>query len=150
MAPTPPLAQAEAQADRLVADLRRGPLDRGEILARLAATTRPYFAWAAAWSSLQGRLSGDPGDEQARRAVAELRAVEPAVSGLDGRLLGSAEPPDGRRSAEVPGAGGRPRRQRGEAVGDEVHDTLVTLQDATDQQRRRRAGHPPVATPQAG
>jgi hypothetical protein len=147
MATTTPLADAEAEADRLVADLRQGPLAEGEILRRLAATARPYFAWAAAWSTLQGRLAGDPDDDRNRRALAELRAVEPTASALDRRPGATAG--TGPDSAEVARARGRARRQRGQAVGDEVHDALVPLENAPDQQRRRRARHPPVAAPQA-
>jgi len=86
------LADADALADRLVDDLRQGPLADGEILRRLAGTARPYYAWAAAWSTLQGRMAGDPDDDRTRRALAELRAVEGAVSGLERRPVDS---PDG-------------------------------------------------------
>ena len=85
MAVARPLVDAEALADRLVDDLRQGPLAEGEILRRLAGTARPYYAWAAAWSTLQGRMAGDPDDDRTRRALADLRAVERTVSTLDGR-----------------------------------------------------------------
>ena len=58
-----------------------------EVIRRLAATTRPYFAWAAAWSYLLGRRSGDPDDERTLRALEALRSIEPAVSALEHRLL---------------------------------------------------------------
>ena len=84
MDPTASLAFAESQADDLVTDLCHGRIDQDEVVARLAATSRPYFAWAAAWSSLLGALDRHPDDTSARRALAVLRAVEVDVANLGG------------------------------------------------------------------
>ena len=140
------LADAEATADRLVADLRRETIPDDEILRRLAATARPYFVWAAAWSTLQGRLAGAD-DDETRRALTSLRAVERAVSALDAPAI--APDAAAERSAEVPRPRRGPGRQREQAVGHQVRDALVALENTPDEQRRRRAGHAPVTAPQA-
>ena len=85
--PPTTLTTAEAQADRLVRQLRAGRCDPGSIVARLKASDRPYFTWAAAWAVLSGTLDRRPGDEAARAALDALRLVEPAASELDGELL---------------------------------------------------------------
>ena len=75
-------AAAEAEADALARDLYCAELTTEEIVARLAATTRPYYAWAATWSVLTGIVEHCPDDFGARRALEILRVVEPAVSVL--------------------------------------------------------------------
>lgn len=85
--PPTTLATAEAHADKLVRQLRAGRCDAGSIVARLKASGRPYFTWAAAWAVLSGVVDRRPGDEAARAALDVLRAVEPIASEIDGELL---------------------------------------------------------------
>jgi hypothetical protein len=76
-------ASPEALADGLVQQLGRGDTDPGSMLDRLRASRRPYFTWALAWAQWSGVLDRRPDHETARRAVAALRAVEPAANRLD-------------------------------------------------------------------
>jgi hypothetical protein len=78
---------AERQADALVAQIRRGRADQESVLRRLRAGRRPYFTWALAWSAMSGAVERNPADEEARGVLEVLRAVEPAVSLLDGQTL---------------------------------------------------------------
>jgi hypothetical protein len=84
---------SEAVADLLVAQLRSGDTDPGALLVELRAATHPYLAWALAWVELSAAAESDPDDHAARRALHALRAVEPAVSALDARRLGSTKVP---------------------------------------------------------
>ncbi|MGH9041848.1 MAG: hypothetical protein ACRDZ3_16640 [Acidimicrobiia bacterium] len=88
-------ATAEALADALVNQLGRGDTDIDRLLDRLRASRRPYYTWALAWAQWTGVLERRPDHETARRAVATLRAVEPAANHLDriavGLISGSRE-----------------------------------------------------------
>jgi hypothetical protein len=78
---------AERQADALIAQIRRGRADQESVLRRLRASRRPYFTWALAWAAMSGAVERNPADEDARGVLEVLRAVEPAVSLLDGQTL---------------------------------------------------------------
>ena len=78
---------AESQADALVDQIRRGRADQESVLRRLRASRRPYFTWALAWSTMTGAVERNPADVEARAVLEVLRAVEPAVSVLDGETL---------------------------------------------------------------
>jgi hypothetical protein len=84
--PSPPLT-AEHHADALVAEIRRGRADQESVLRRLRTSRRPYFTWALAWSAMTGAVERNPADGAAREVLEVLRAVEPAVSRLDGETL---------------------------------------------------------------
>lgn len=85
--PPTTLAAAEADADALVAELRQGHTDRERVLARIRASQRPYFTWAAAWTALSALVERHPDDAGLQAALEMLRAVEPAASRLDGPSL---------------------------------------------------------------
>jgi hypothetical protein len=104
-------ASAETLADGLVKRLGRGDTDPGPILDRLRASRRPYYTWALAWTQWSGVLDRHPDHETARRAVAALRAVEPAANRLDmaaaegGRRLGQGPPAHTTRATAGPAVG---------------------------------------------
>lgn len=85
--PPTTLAAAEADADTLVSELRQGHADPGRLLARIRASQRPYFMWAAAWTALSAQAERQPEDAALQAALETLRALEPAASALDGRSL---------------------------------------------------------------
>ena len=94
MSPTTSMT-AERHADALVAQIRRGRADHESVLRCLRASGRPYFTWALAWSAMTGAVERNPSDVEARGVLQVLRAVEPAVSVLDGQTLLSGSPATG-------------------------------------------------------
>ena len=72
-----------AIADILVTEVGREDIDPGAMLDRLRASRRPYYTWALAWAQWTGVLERQPDHETARRAVAALRAVEPAANRME-------------------------------------------------------------------
>jgi len=85
--PQTTLTSAEAHADAVVRQLRAGRCEPGPIVARLRASHRPYFTWAAAWAVMSGLAERDPDDAAVRAGLEALRRVEPVASELDLRAL---------------------------------------------------------------